>query len=63
MQPVRQEGRSTIEPNDALWLTLNIKRMDRLAAEQRLSDARMGRAQCIAAIMDGGRSLSIALVR
>jgi hypothetical protein len=60
---VRQEGRSTIEPNDALWLTLNVKGMDRLVAKKRLSNARMGRAQCIAAIMDGSRSLSIALVR
>jgi hypothetical protein len=52
-----------IEPNDALWLTLNLKGMDRLIAEQCLSNARVGRAQSIAAIMDGGWSRSIALVR
>jgi hypothetical protein len=52
-----------IEPNDALWLALNFKGMDRLVAGQRLSNARMGRAQSIAAIMDGCRSRPVALVR
>jgi hypothetical protein len=52
-----------IEPNDALWFTLNLKGINRLTAEQRLPDARVGRAQCMAAIMDRRRSRSIALVR
>jgi hypothetical protein len=52
-----------VEPNDALWLALNLKGMDRLAAGQCRSKARVGGAQCMAAIMDRRRSRSFALVR
>lgn len=52
-----------IEPNDALWLALNLKGMDRLTAEQCRSKARVGRAQCMAAIVATRRSRSIVLIR